>query len=59
MLVHKGGVVGKGGGAQRGGVPQGGLDHVRVDDGEQVVQDLRVHLQARLVESVCANNSNK
>lgn len=54
MLVHKGGIVGEGSWAEGGSVPKGRLDDVGVDVGEQVVQDLGVHLEARLVERVCA-----
>lgn len=35
------------------GVPQGGLDHVAARYAKQVVQNARVHLEARLVERVC------
>ena len=52
--VHERGVVGEGAGAGRGRVPQRRLDDVAVDDVEQVVQDAGVHLEARLVERVCA-----
>ena len=53
LLVHIGRIVGEGGRSQSLHVPEGGPDGVLADDAEQVMQDLRVHLEARLVEGVC------
>ena len=58
MLMHEGRVVGEGSRAQRSCVPQRRLDHVGVDDCEQVVQDLGMHLQAWLVERVCTTTAS-
>ncbi len=54
VRAHEGGVVGEGCGAARlrGHVPQRLRDDVGVQDGEQVVQDARLALEARLVERV-------
>ena len=57
LLLHEGQVVGVGGRALGGDVPQGRLDDVRAHYREQVVQDLGLHLQARLVEGVCTADS--
>jgi hypothetical protein len=56
VFVDEGEVVGVGGGAAgcRGHIPQRRLYDVGADHAEQVVQQPRVHLQARLVERVCA-----
>ena len=56
LLVHVGRIVGEGGGPQGSCVPQGRLDSVLAHDAEQVMQDLRVHLEAWLVEGVCAGD---
>ena len=57
LLVDVGGVVGVGGGALGGHVPQGGLDDFRGHHQEQVVQDLGLHLEPRLVERVCTEKT--
>ena len=53
LLVHVGCIVGERAGPEGFHVPEGRLDGILADDAEQVVQDLCVHLEARLVERVC------
>ena len=53
LLVHIGCIVGERAGPKGFHVPEGCLDGILADDAKQVVQDLCVHLEARLVERVC------
>lgn len=51
--MHVGSVVGECGGPKGIHVPEGGPNGVLAHNAEQVMQDLCVHLEARLVETVC------
>mmetsp|Transcript_18416 Transcript_18416/g.59909 ORF Transcript_18416/g.59909 Transcript_18416/m.59909 type:complete len:862 (-) Transcript_18416:1209-3794(-) len=58
VRADKGGVVRKGGGAELGHVPERHLELVHLGDGEEVLQDERVELEAGLVEGVRHDGKN-
>ena len=55
--MDTGSIGGVGIGALGSLIPQGGFDDSTVDDAEEVVQDLGMQLEARLVKAVCMQDT--
>ena len=56
--MDKGSIGGVGSGTLGSLIPQGGFDDSTVDNAEEVVQDLGMQLEARLVKAVCKQGTD-
>lgn len=56
--MDKGSIGGVGSGTLGSLIPQGGFNYSTVDNAEEVVQDLGMQLEARLVKAVCKQGTD-